>query len=110
MIRVARLAAASAFATQALVVPSAGAPEGQRVQFMAACSKKNKVHICECTYEGAASTLNARELELMIAVFDDDKRRQQRIKSDPKFNDQAYTAKGNTAFLKSLTCIQNRKK
>jgi hypothetical protein len=111
MIRVACLAAASAFATQAFIVPVAAATKGQRDQFMAACSKKNpKVHVCECMYEGAASTLNAREVELMIATLDDDKRRQERIKSNAAFDYQAYNAKAGPALMKSITCTQNRKK
>jgi hypothetical protein len=111
MIRVAFLAAASAFAAQALIVPVAEAAEGQRDQFMAACSKKDpKVHVCECTYEGAVSTLNAREIELMIAFLNDDKRQQERIKSDPTFDYQLYNAKGGSALMKSITCIQGRKK
>ena len=78
---------------------------------MAACSKKDqKVHVCECTYEGAVSTLNAREIELMIAFLNDDKRQQEKIKSDPTFDYQLYNAKGGSALMKSITCIQGRKK
>ena len=85
------------------------APAAQKEQFMAACLKgKTTLRACECTYESVSPVLNAREMELMIAYLSDDKKRQEEIKSDPKFDYRAYDAKSGASFARSLACVQRK--
>jgi hypothetical protein len=46
----------------------------------------------------------------MIAFLGEDKRQQEKIKSDPTFDYQRYNAKAGSALMNSMTYLQSRKK
>ena len=84
----------------------------QKARFIASCENKyrrgNAKRFCNCFFQAANAKLNARQLEVITAGFENDRLARKQAERDPSFDMNAFNENTLKAIFATQKCLRGQ--